>query len=222
MLPLQMPVIVTAVSFSDHSLVECHFNCSDFSTPPTNRRIGRNLRKINIELFRRDIAALPWDSLSTIQDATLMWSNWLQLFMGVLDRHAPLRQHLPRKKPCVEWMDSQLLALISKRNRLHKKYIKQNRSQDAYERFSAARAEVTKYNRALKSEYFKTRCESANNSRALWKVINTVTGRNQKHVPPACTAQEISDVFAEIVTDASRPQVILTPLSTFGLSPLPC
>ena len=72
------------IPFSDHSLV--------ISTLVTQveRRTGvtcesRNLRKIDIQAFRTDIANCPFERVREYADINGMWTYWHGLFMTVLD-----------------------------------------------------------------------------------------------------------------------------------------
>lgn len=199
---------VTHVPFTDHSMVTGNVDIGE--RPVVQEPVwSRHIRKINIESFRADIADAQLSS-DISADANTMWDTWLNTFTQLLDKHAPLRVYVPKKRPTVPWMNSELLSLIGKRNRLHRVYIKQ-RTQDAYDRFKAARAAASYCNRRLKSRYFQDRCQASTNSRSLWRVINTVTGRRRPRQTPACTPEEISNTFAQIVTDLDRPPVLSTP-----------
>ena len=39
----------------------------------------------------------------------------------------------------------------------------------------------------------------------MWRVVNTVTGRQKRKVDPACSADSIGEVFHSVVTDSTRP-----------------
>ena len=214
---------VTDVPFSDHSLVSCVIDVQIASVPRVICEC-RNLNKIDGQEFRRDIAAAPFARVRDFTDVDDMWKFWLDLFMQILDSHAPLRSRRPRKKQSVPWMNETLLHLISRRRKLHRAYIRQNRCAEAYAHFRDARAKAHDYNRTLKSAYFLRQCElHSSDSRKMWKVINTVTGRQSNKLDPFCSAKEIGHVFNEIVTDNTRPPCLgtkLAPTSTADSTPL--
>ena len=204
-------VKVIDVPFSDHSSVTCDLE-AQINHMPRAIRESRNLKKINVANFRHDIACQSFDKIKDFADVNEMWSCWLSLFTEVLEAHAPLRPRQPRPKGSVPWMDKTLLQLIASRKRLHRKYIRDNRSEEAYEQFKEARARAHAYNRKQKALYFQEQCVlNSTDSRKMWNVINTVTGRRRMKLDPICSAGSISQVFNEIVTDNTRPLSLIAP-----------
>ena len=96
----------------------------------------------------------------TAGSPTDMWTEWNNRSLQVLDTHAPLRSCKQHKRRSVPWMDSQLLHLLSKRNRLHRKWLS-DRSEQRYATFKAARREATTCNRKLKEAYYSTQFQLA-------------------------------------------------------------
>ena len=196
---------VVDVPFSDHSLVKCDLK-TDVGFTPRPVRESRNLRKIDINAFRQDISSRPFDRVHDLSEVNDMWEFWLEQFLSALDSHAPLCRRRPRNKKSVPWMNAELLRLIARRRKFHKAYIRQSRSAEAYALFSRARAEAHNFNRQLKSEYFLNQCSMhSRDPRQMWRVMNTVTGRQRKSTDPACSTHSIAQVFQEIVTDQTRP-----------------
>ena len=211
---------VVDIPFSDHSLVRCDLKV-DITCMPRRLQESRNLAKINIEKFRQDLGHQPLARVREFSDVNDMWSFWLTQFMSVLDDHAPLHCRRPRKKRTVPWMNADLLRLIALRRRLHRSYIRQNRSAEAYALFKAARAEANQYNRRLKSEYFLHQCTlHSNDSKRMWHVINTVTGRTRNRVDPGCSVHAIAAVYHEIVPDTTRPTNLNVDLGPSPTQPL--
>ena len=195
---------VVDVSFSDHAMVLCSAQL-DSNRLARRKVLSRNLKAVNAQAFRTDIAhaRLEYPDIECLEE---QWDLWLKTFTDVMDKHAPLRQRTPRRNASVPWMDETLLHLISRRERLHRKFVKDHRNETAYLEFKCARSRAKSYNRKLKSEYFREKCEIyAGNSKQLWRVINTVTSRKRTRVEPACSVQTLANTFADIVTDSSRP-----------------
>ena len=196
-------VKVIDVPFSDHSMVLCDMKV-DVQVMPEAKKLSRNMQKINMNAFRDDLAAQPLCDIKEVPNVDHMWRHWRRMVMNVLDRHAPLRPHHPRKASTVPWMDDQLLYLIAKRKRLHRRYIKQHRDADAYAVFRKARTEAHEYNRRRKSEYFLQQCALyGNQPKQMWRVINQVTGRKKQKGSTNCPADVLGKYFHSIVTDTT-------------------
>ena len=186
---------VVDIPFSDHSLVKSKIAVD---THPVARPLyeSRNLQGINLESFRSSIASRPLMEVRNFQEVNMMWQHWHHEFMDVLEEHAPLRVRRQRKKPSVPWMNATLLHLIARRKLLHRAYIRQNRDQEAYSRFKEARTTAHAYNRKLKNDYFCQQCTVYHNdSRRLWNIMNSVTGRVKKKVSPGCTVNSLGQTF---------------------------
>lgn len=73
-------------------------------------------------MFVEDLSNQHWQQIVVEQDADLMWSCWKKLFLGVLDKHAPL-QHKRSKSFKVPWLTKDLKDLIYERDKLKRKAI---------------------------------------------------------------------------------------------------
>lgn len=201
---------VVDVSFSDHSMVVCRVKV-DSDRLARQKVLSRNLKAIDEQLFREEVAhsCLVNQDVESVDE---QWDLWIESFTKVIDNHAPLRLRTPKKKVSVPWMDNTLLRLISRRERLHRKFIRNNRDETAYLEFKLARSHAKLYNRKAKSKYFREKCEMyVGKSKQLWNVINTVTCRKNTRAEPACSVQTLGDVFADTVTDSSRPSLLPIP-----------
>ena len=190
------------VAFSDHAAVQSEFYLDPTRSPKTSM-LCRNYRRINHESFKADLIQQNFCSIEG--SPTDMWTEWNNRFLQVLDTHAPLRYCKQHKRRSVPWMDSQLLHLLSKRNRLHRKWLS-DRSEQRYATFKAARREATTCNRKLKEAYYSTKFQLATcDVKQTWRIINQLTGKQRKSAPLQCSAEAIRSAFAKIVEDPSRP-----------------
>ena len=197
---------VIDIPYSDHSLVLTSLKLTGGRVPKRTVK-SRNIKAININAFRNDLAQVCWNNADPT-DTSLdeAWDSWTNKFVSVMDKHAPVRNRVLRRRNSVPWMDANLLRLIARRNRLHRNFVRNNRDENSYLAFKAARSEAHAYNRHAKSLYFQTLCSVyAGNSKQLWNVINTVTCRKRTNTDPVCSASSIGQAFANIVTDPARP-----------------
>eukprot|EP00117_Sycon_ciliatum_P009573 scpid36683/ scgid4451/ Probable RNA-directed DNA polymerase from transposon X-element; Reverse transcriptase len=173
-----------------------------------------------MEMFRNDLVAANLCSLDGSCDE--MWTRWLQKFLDILDKHAPLRTRRTKTRKHVPWMDANLLATISSRNRAHRKWLRTCNPVD-HEAFRQTRRDVNQLNRRLKACYYQDQFANAEGQpRQTWRVINQVSGRTRTHTAPQCPPDEIGQVFADIVTDATRPKVLSIPSGPHASTDLCC
>ena len=106
---------------------------------------------------------------------------WKDLFLQILDKHAPLQSKKIKSKRS-PWITSHIKHLIITRDNLKRKAIMTKLDTD-WEMYKKARNETNTKLKQAKRDYFSTKI-SANkqNPKAAWKTINTLLG---KHYQPS-------------------------------------
>ena len=67
----------------------------------------RNMKRFDGERFNEDLLNMPWERIVLKTDTNSMWICWKELFLEVLDKHAPIRQI--RKRSCsVPWITADI------------------------------------------------------------------------------------------------------------------
>ncbi|EDO29905.1 predicted protein [Nematostella vectensis] len=115
---------VIHLGFSDHSLIYGirKINPYKSSREKANTIEIRNMKKFNQELFARDLLAQPWEQIVLCPDANKMWDFWRDLFLNVLDKHAPVQ--LKKKKAFSDpWVTQELRELIIHRDKAKRKAV---------------------------------------------------------------------------------------------------
>ena len=199
--PLNMATVIP-IAFSDHAAVLSEFQLSPVRSTVTSG-LRRHYRNINHDQFKADL--VQQDFCEIDGSPTVMWTEWASRFLQVLDRHAPLAPSPRRKKKSVPWMNRQLLHLLTKRNRLHRRWLSDG-TEHSHSAFKAARREATSYNRQQKETYYQSKFRAASgNTKQTWHTIKELSGKHRQSQPPQCSVDAIRNTFAEIVEDASRP-----------------
>ena len=105
-----------------------------------------------------------------------MWDVWKNLFMEVVDKHAPLQnKHSP-------WITYELTSKIYKRNYMKKNAIQENNFA-AWERYKEAQNEVNNAIKSAKKQYFMNNLEvSKMNPRKTGKLIDDLNSRKYGRV----------------------------------------
>ena len=76
------------------------------------------MKHFNQECFINDLEKVPWDSIQDV-NPNHQWEKWKELFVSVVDKHAPLKRSRIRNKRS-PWLLSDIISLIRKRDFLKK------------------------------------------------------------------------------------------------------
>ena len=136
-----------------------------------------------------------------------MLDVWKNLFMKVVDKHAPI-QNKPVSNKHSPWITYELPRKIYKRNYM-KKIAIQEKSTTAWERYKQARNEVNNAIKSAKKQYFTHNLEvNKMNPRKTWKLIDDLSSRKYGRVrniseikvnnEPISSAAEMAEVFNDI------------------------
>ena len=63
----------------------------------------RNMKRFSPNSFNEELLAQPWEHIVLEPDTDSMWALWKNLFLEVLDNHAPVR-HIRRGKSADPWL----------------------------------------------------------------------------------------------------------------------
>ena len=201
----------------------------------------RAFKNFNHHHFLDDVAQQPWHKFFSETNPEVMWDVWKNLFMEVVDKHAPLQNKRVSNKHS-PWITYELTRKIYKRNYMKKIAIQEN-SATAWERYKQARNEVNNAIKSAKKQYFTHNLEvNKMNPRKTWKLIDDLSSRKYGRVrniseikvnnEPISSAAEMAEVFndffattgsnlaSEIQPSTIEPEFYLQPTDTiFFLKP---
>ena len=137
-----------------------------------------------------------------------MLDVWKNLFMEVVDKHAPIQNKRVSNKHS-PWITYELPRKIYKRNYM-KKIAIQEKSTTAWERYKQARNEVNNAIKSAKKQYFTHNLEvNKMNPRKTWKLIDDLSSRKYGRVrniseikvnnEPISSAAEMAEVFNDFL-----------------------
>ncbi|XP_065197636.1 uncharacterized protein LOC135829158 [Sycon ciliatum] len=207
---------VVPCTISDHFLVHASLSLPS-SQHPLQRisvRLTRKIRAINLATFREDIASCSLHSFPPAATVDEMWNGWHAKFMSVLESHAPLREvRISTRRTPPPWSDRDLFQLNMRKNRLHRRWLRDKTNVHLHEEYKRARAEASNAYRRKRNQHFQQQCrDHSSNLRMMSSVINSVTSRSRQHHQPRCDITEVSDAFHSIVHDPSRPEQLQIPI----------
>ena len=135
------------------------------------------MKRFDGERFNEDLLNMPWERIVLKTDTNSMWICWKELFLEVLDKHAPIRQI--RKRSCsVPWITADIKELIFHRDKMKRKAMVTKQSVD-WDAYKTSRNRVNIALRRGKSEYYRKKTAQQNkNPKEAWKTINDLLGRS--------------------------------------------
>ena len=169
---------VIHTGISDHSLIYGIRKTNIFYKDNGNILEIRNMKKFNEEKFLCDLGMQSWDYVYFFADnPNTMWEIWKDLFLQILDKHAPLQSKKIKSKSS-PWITSHLKHLIITRDNLKRKAVITKLDTD-WEKYKKARNETNTKLRQAKRDYFSIKISAEKqNPKAAWKTINTLLGRH--------------------------------------------
>ena len=67
--------------------------------------------------FIEDLQTVPWDAIKLFDGTNDIMEAWLDLFLQVVDKHVPMKQHRDKHKNQPQWMTPEILDAIKNRDR---------------------------------------------------------------------------------------------------------
>jgi hypothetical protein len=156
---------------SDHSLVYLIRKCTYHKAPVNAFVEKRNFKNFNEREYLNDLNNLNWEEVSLHNDPNDMWTEWLNLFMSVIDKHAPFKKKRigKRKSP---WITSHVVQKICERDYL-KRQVDITCDDEIWLQYKKARNETNNTIRQAEQNYFITNIEAARKDpRKTWRLVN--------------------------------------------------
>ena len=170
---------VIHTGISDHSLVFAIRKIS-IVTKQENTLEIRNMKNFDEGKFIEELLKQHWEYVYFFaDDPNAMWEIWKNVFLEVLDKHAPLQQKKIRSKK-VPWITCDIKKLMNTRDKFKRKAILTNREND-WLNFKTARNKVNIELRSAKKDYYSSKIAGQKiNPKKAWKSINNLLGRQNK------------------------------------------
>ena len=140
----------------------------------------RNMKNFDEKKFIDELLNQHWDYVYSFgDDPNAMWEIWKELFLEVLDKHAPLQQKNVRSNK-VPWITSEIKNLINKRDKLKRKAII-SKSEIDWINYKTSRNQINIELRNAKQNYYYTKIAGQKcNPKKAWKSINNLLGKETK------------------------------------------
>ena len=162
-----------------------------------------------------ELANAPWQVMEIYDDINYRWSYWKDLFLSIIDSHAPLVSvRMKVKNLSSEWIDAELRSLLRARNYYQRKYWK-TRTQLDWDKYTSLRKEITTRMRRAKTAYYTAVCQNISQKpKATWNELNEVLGRKKKDPVSMLKCSERMLFKSDEIASSFRQYFGCTPLST--------
>jgi len=148
------------------------------------------MKKFDKDSFLADLASTPFGNVYSYDNPDDALSAWYQLFLGVLDRHAPLRQRRVKKEKYPQWLTKDIIDAMAIRDEL-----KRNKQFEAYRK---QRNRVQYLIREAKKASFVRLMENKADTSSMWKALNSFTKSRQTMLSTPLSADTFNKHFLSI------------------------
>ena len=146
---------VVHTGISDHSLIYAIRKIRHFQKNDDFVEI-RNMKNFNEKNFVNELLSQNWECIYFLgKDPNHMWEIWKELFLEVLNKHAPL-QHKKTKPSKVPWITTEIKSLINERDKLKRKAIITKLETD-WSKYKRTRNQVNIKLRNAKTNYYSSK-----------------------------------------------------------------
>ena len=150
----------------------CIGTASKMFTPhKTKRKVTyRKMKNFDEESFQSDINRIPFHICDIFEDIDDTYWAQNQLFLSVLNQHAPLKTKCVTKNQ-VPYMNSELRKTINQRNMWRGKHFRNKKDVSARQNYIKLRNKVVKLQKISVQNYFHNKCNTGQGSKDFYKTI---------------------------------------------------
>ena len=182
---------VIHLGISDHSLIFAVRKIS-ISNKNIHKVVNvRNMQKFNVNTFRNDLDNLPWDNVKKLGDVNDQWQLSKNMFLSVVDKHAPLKRKRIRNKKS-PWLTSEIKQQLVHRDRLKNIAIRTNAEGDG-KNYKNTKNICNNIKKTKVDYYQNTFQQNLGNSKEIWKSINELMSRNSTSKSENITSLKYND-----------------------------
>ena len=197
------PIFVTRKINSLSSVKNSHFTIT-----------YRSFKKFNEEEFCNDLQSIPWDIIKMFDDTNDAVETWSSLFLDVVNKHLPLKQHRVKRKQQPKWITGEIIDAIKTRDRY-----KSINDDTQYRIWRNKVCSMIKHSK--KHQYSEILNENFNNPASVWKLFKEMGASKQKDCSnifslkinnqmvenPKDIADEFNQYFVKVASKIKEPIV---------------
>ena len=124
----------------------------------------RSFKNFDENMFISDMHDVPWETIEYFNDINDIVEVWNNMFLEVVNKHAPLKSHRIKRKYQPDWLTPQILDIIKERDKC-----KVNGEIDEYR---ILRNKVSMMIDSAKKETYQMKVEEGKDDpRSIWKIF---------------------------------------------------
>ena len=202
---------VMETHISDHFLICSVLNLKSPKTPP-NYIKSSNLKNYNAENFLLDLQAhqVAWTENYLITDASEELDYFNQVFLDILDEHAPIKIIKLKHRKCA-FLDEDTRDLMIERNQVLK-IARETKSPCDWELYRASCKHVKTRLREAEMNFVQNELQQCKKNSSKWKVIRNCAPRKESTQPAysrdlKTLADEFNEFFSSVGAKAVADSV---------------
>ena len=172
-------VEVSNVTISDHYAISCVWIFKLIKTPTKGHTTVeyRSFKRFIEAAFLYDLSCLDFSAVYNCVDANDAMSLFYNVFIGVVNEHAPLRHKRVKHETLPSWLKFNIILEMELRDYYHRNKMPEYKSQ---------RNRVTEQVRDAKREYFNNLLQYERDTKHIWRAINVITNKkaNRQNIIP--------------------------------------
>jgi hypothetical protein len=195
---------ISDLSISDHSPIYCFK-----TTKMPQVRSGvhnvisfRSFKNFDINLFLFDLSQADFQSVYNFSDPEEALNSWYNVFLGVVNQHAPVRKKRVKNASLPPWLTNEIIQAMAQRD-----HLKKSKQFDEYKK---VRNRVKNLVRDSKKDLFCKLVENNKNTAQIWRALNALSkgssNKTRGSVPKTLTADALNSHFLSIPTGIAAQQ----------------
>ena len=189
---------VPKIGLSDHFPI--FFTRKMHVQPPKSSHFTisyRSFKNFDEAKFIEDLQTVPWDTIKLFDDTDDIMEAWLDLFLQVVDKHVPIKQHRVKHKNQPQWMTPEILDAMKCRDK-HKSLGNDNE-------YKIWRNKVIELiNNSKKAQYQTFIDSNKDNPGSIYKIFQEVGAGKGLHRKTSVTSVKIGESLIEDSTEMAN------------------
>ena len=184
---------------SDHKPIFCKWKCKI----PKNKKNChttfeyRNVKNFDENQFLFDVYNTAFEILYNEHNAEKALDDFNNMFLSIIDKHAPLRQRRVKNLSLPPWITNDLRNAMTKRDELKRaqtekkkeiKLVTEQKKKEEMEiqlqnistEYKRQRNKVLELQRQAKKTYFNSLIENSKNTATIWRAMNEILNKSKK------------------------------------------
>ena len=150
----------------------------------------RSFKNFNEDKFTEDLQSVPWDTIKIFDDTDDIMEAWLDLFLQVVDKHIPIKQHRVKQKNQPQWLSPEILDAMKCRDR-HKSI----GNEDEYKLWRNKTIKMIQ--KAKRIQYQTFLDNNKNNPSSIYKIFQEVGAGKGLRKQSTIGSVKVGDTFIE-------------------------